>query len=106
LAEAAGKKAVGISHFQDVNYLELLRKARLVANKVVRFGPIDMAITGIGLVEVLADVFKYAKKNAKLTGKLLAHSLAIGWPFPTQSVSFVGFSLGNQVIKSCLKELH
>lgn len=64
-----------------------------------------MAVAGLGIVEVLADVFKYAKTNAKMTGKLLAYTLAIGYPFPTQSVSLVGFSLGNQVIKTCLKEL-
>jgi hypothetical protein len=37
---------------------------------------------------------------------LLACSLAIGFPFFSQSVSLVGFSLGCQVIKSCLKTLH
>ena len=41
-----------------------------------------------------------------MTGKLLAYTLATLFPFPTQSISLVGFSLGNQVIKSCLKELH
>ena len=36
----------------------------------------------------------------------MAFALATGQPFLTQSVSLVGFSLGNQVIKSCLKTLH
>ena len=106
LAERAGMKAMGLQKLQDVNYFELLRKARLVAQHLVKFGPVDLAVAGLGLVEVLADVFKYAKKNAKMTGKLLAYTLAMLFPFPTQSVSLVGFSLGNQVIKSCLKELH
>lgn len=74
--------------------------------KSLKFGPVDVAIAGVGLIQVLMDVFKAGKTNAKLAGKLLAHALAIGFPFPTQSVSLVGFSLGTQVIKSCLKELH
>jgi len=41
-----------------------------------------------------------------MSGKLLACALALSYPFETQSVSLVGFSLGTQVIKSCLKTLH
>jgi hypothetical protein len=43
---------------------------------------------------------------AKFSGELLACALAIGFPFYTQSVSLLGFSLGCQVIKSSLKTLH
>ena len=32
--------------------------------------------------------------------------MVIGKPFLCQSVSLIGFSLGTQVIKSCLKTLH
>ncbi|TNV83636.1 hypothetical protein FGO68_gene10597 [Halteria grandinella] len=44
--------------------------------------------------------------NAKQTGKLLAIALALGYPFPNQTISLIGFSLGSQVIKSTIKTLH
>lgn len=50
--------------------------------------------------------FKDAIDKAKLTGRLVAISLALGFPFSTQTISMVGFSLGTQVIKSCLSTLH
>ena len=53
----------------------------------------------------ISSLFKVAKANAKLAGKLLACALALRLPFKTQTVSLVGFSLGCQVIKSCLKTL-
>ena len=37
---------------------------------------------------------------------MLACALALRMPFKTQTVSLVGFSLGTQVVKSCLKTLH
>ena len=52
------------------------------------------------------DLFHGAKKMAKLTGKLFACSLAIGFPFFSQTISLLGFSLGCQVVKSTLKMLH
>ena len=51
------------------------------------------------------ELFTKAIKNARITGKLVALSLALGHPFSTQTVSLLGFSLGTQVIKSCLKTL-
>ena len=62
----------------------------------------------LGLLEVtkgVANVFKDSKANAKLAGMLLGFALALREPFRSQSVSLVGFSLGCQVIKSCLKTL-
>lgn len=53
----------------------------------------------------VAQVFKKSKANAKLAGILLACTLALRDPFRGQSVSLLGFSLGCQVIKSCLKTL-
>jgi len=49
--------------------------------------------------------FLDAIKQAKLTGRLLAICLALGYPFSTQTISMMGFSLGTQVIKSCLSML-
>lgn len=54
----------------------------------------------------IRDLFQDAKKKAKLAGKLLACALALRMPFKTQTVSLVAFSLGTQVVKSCLKTLH
>ena len=52
------------------------------------------------------DVFLSAKSHSKLAGKMLACAIACSYPFETQTVSLVGFSLGTQVTKSCLKTLH
>ncbi|CDW86616.1 UNKNOWN [Stylonychia lemnae] len=51
-------------------------------------------------------LFNKAKQNAKVCGQMLAIFLALGHPFSTQSISLLGFSLGTQVIKSCLRLLH
>jgi hypothetical protein len=53
----------------------------------------------------VSQVFKDAKKNAKVSGRILACALASGYLFKNQTVSLIGFSLGCQVIKSCLKTL-
>lgn len=50
-------------------------------------------------------IFLHAIEIAKKSGKLLAHSLMLQFPFVNQSISLVGFSLGTQVIFSCLEEL-
>ena len=49
------------------------------------------------------NLFNKAKYESKIAGKLLACALAARIPFFTQTVSFIGHSLGCQVIKSCLK---
>ena len=51
------------------------------------------------------DIFVQSINTAKLSGKLLAHALMLQFPFVNQSISLVGFSLGTQVIYSCLEEL-
>ena len=55
---------------------------------------------------IMHDLFNSTKQMAKFSGELLACALAIGFPFYTQSVSLLGFSLGCQVIKSALKTLN
>ena len=52
------------------------------------------------------DSLQQTKNTAKDTGKLLAFSLALHYPFKFNTISFVGFSLGSQVIKECIKHLH
>ena len=54
----------------------------------------------------VVKLFKQSKANAKLAGKLLACALVLRRPFTHQTVSLIGFSLGTQVIKSCLKTIH
>ena len=51
------------------------------------------------------DAFMKARTNAKITGKVLGHYLALGNEFQTYSISLIGFSLGSQVIKSCLNTI-
>jgi hypothetical protein len=46
------------------------------------------------------------RRKAKETGKLLAYSLALNYPFKFNTISFVGFSMGAQVIKKCVKTLY
>ena len=53
----------------------------------------------------MTKLFNKSRRNARIAGKLLACSLALRDPFRSQSVSLVGFSLGSQVAKTCLKTL-
>lgn len=52
-------------------------------------------------------MFKMAQNNAKTTGKMLAHFLVSsrGDIFGEQTFSLMGFSLGSQVVKSCVNRL-
>lgn len=54
----------------------------------------------------MKKVFSKCRLEAKLSGKLLACALALGQPFQSQTISLIGFSLGCQVVKTCLKTLH
>jgi len=56
-------------------------------------------------VTEIDKLFNKAKQNAKLTGKMVGIALALGYPFKLQTISLIGFSLGTQVIKSCLRTL-
>ena len=69
-------------------------------------GAAILASQGVIQLRPVSSLFKKAKQNAKYAGQLLACSLALKMPFKTQTISLVGFSLGSQVIKSCLKTLH
>ena len=54
----------------------------------------------------LEHTFKISRDIAKATGKLLGCYLALRWPFMTQGITLMGFSLGTQVIKYTLRTLH
>ena len=49
--------------------------------------------------------FAAAKKRAKICGKMLAYILMSTKFFNNFQINLIGFSLGNHVIKNCLKEL-
>ena len=51
-------------------------------------------------------MFNSVRHVARESGRLLAHMLILGYPKKFDEVTLVGFSLGTQVIKSCLTELH
>ncbi|EAS02844.2 hypothetical protein TTHERM_00353300 (macronuclear) [Tetrahymena thermophila SB210] len=53
---------------------------------------------------VLDNPFSKAFSQAELSGQYLAHFLHKGNLFPNCSISLIGFSLGTQVIASCLHE--
>ena len=66
-----------------------------------------MFVLGAGNVAYeYAKMFRKWMDIAALSGKLLAHSLMIQFPFKTQSISLIGFSLGTHVIYNWLKELN
>lgn len=70
-------------------------------------GVISLGFGGYNaFLKPILEKFNIHLKNAKLAGKLLAISLARGDIFPEQTVSLIGFSLGCQVIKSCIHMLH
>ena len=53
------------------------------------------------------EAFKETHNKAKITGKLLGHYFASeNGVFQGRSISFIGFSLGCQVIKSALNRLY
>ena len=58
------------------------------------FGIYKLVKLGYDLGKTIVDLFQKAKNSAKLSGILLACSLAIGFPFYSQTISLVGFSLG------------
>jgi hypothetical protein len=53
-----------------------------------------------------SDLFKHCIESAKVCGKMLAYSLVLRYPFKNQSISLIGFSLGTQIIMSCVEELY
>jgi hypothetical protein len=49
--------------------------------------------------------FKSCVDIARLTGSIFAVTLASKKLFPHRTVSFISFSLGTEVVKSCLETL-
>lgn len=61
-------------------------------------------IKNISFGDIMA--FNGVREIAKESGKLLAHALILEFPEYLPKVSFVSFSLGTEVVKSCIEELH
>jgi hypothetical protein len=57
-------------------------------------GPIAAAIGVFELANGPSQLFKENKDRAKVAGKLLACAVALRDPFPGQTISIIGFSLG------------
>lgn len=65
----------------------------------------EIALSLVGVAVDMRNIFLKSISDAKISGKLLAHALMLQFPFWDVSVSLIGFSLGTQVIYSCLEEL-
>jgi ABC-type Mn2+/Zn2+ transport system permease subunit len=93
----------GVGLISSVSDILLLLQPELFAAKLVgRIGAKFVA-------SILFNYWSYftdAIKKADLTGRLIGISLALGYPFSTQTISLLGFSLGTQVIKTCLETLY
>ena len=83
-----------------------LKESFNIVKTISRANPLDVLSVGMSLSNVFLGSFKDSKSKAKTSGKLLGLTLALRLPFVSQSISLIGFSLGTQVIKSCLKTLH
>ncbi|CAI2384965.1 unnamed protein product [Moneuplotes crassus] len=66
---------------------------------------LGIAAQGIDVINKVRKQFIECMKMAEATGKVLAHSLMSQFPFKDTSITLLGFSLGTQVIYSCLEEL-
>lgn len=96
----------------------LCRLRQLLENSTNKLGfDINLAMASGGEISLfkylllnesseVTRVFNQCRLQAKLSGKLLACALALGQPFKSQTVSLIGFSLGSQVVKTCVKTLH
>ena len=52
-----------------------------------------------------AQTFEEARENSKKAGKLLAHFLTSNFLTKGQTITFIGFSLGTQLIRSTLNRM-
>ena len=69
------------------------------------FNKISVLAAGFSIAYGYSQVFWESVDYARQSGKLLAHAIMQQYPFMNQSITLVGFSLGTQVIYSCLEEL-
>lgn len=96
------------------NYYDVGSQVMQVLSKAARIFVNFKNYNFIGLFKEILDIknlhkdniFDKAVKIAKLSGKILAYSIASRNLFRPHSINLIGFSLGCQVIKSFLKELY
>ncbi|CDW73356.1 UNKNOWN [Stylonychia lemnae] len=87
----------------NVQELEFSKKSNYLMKIIANLVKITRIFNPLNNINM---IFKDAKKKAKQVGKMLACSLALGYPFLGKSISLIGFSFGCQVIQSCLKTLY
>lgn len=78
--------------------------ASLFSWKTVR----AVATLAYGVSQISSDyakIFRHARDTAIIYGKFLAYTIILASPFVGKRINLLGFSLGCQVIKSCLDEL-
>ena len=66
---------------------------------------LPISLSGIGIDSDLPKVFLDSKKKAATCGKILALIIKSNLFFEKRQINLVAFSLGNHVVKSCLREL-
>ena len=66
---------------------------------------LPISLKGIKFDSDLPNVFLESKKKAAICGKMLALILKSNLFFENRQINLVAFSLGNHVVKNCLKEL-
>ena len=87
----------------DTNYYFYHWPGDTFAKIILKSLPIG--ITGIKFDSDLPKVFKESKDKAVICGKMLALILKSNLFFEHRQINLVAFSLGNHVVKNCLKEL-
>lgn len=96
---AGDKKPIFGFKWPAEDYLSIFNRILLeIVN--IRFD----TFTDITFGDVMA--FNGVRSIARESGKLLAHALILEFPKYLPRVTFVSFSLGTEVVKSCLEELH
>ena len=66
---------------------------------------LPISLSGIGFDSDLPHVFMESKKKAAVCGKILALLIKSNLFFENRQINLVAFSLGNHVVKNCLREL-
>ena len=65
----------------------------------------SLAAGAISVSAEYSKMFNHAREMASKYGKLLGYCIILGYPFMHQQINLLAFSLGCQVIKSCLEVL-
>jgi uncharacterized protein (DUF2336 family) len=98
---------IGLQNANKNNLIDTIARANSLS-ELVTTSNISSAFKFVDqCADDLRDAFIHTRYKAKLTGKMLAHFLASreNKLFNAKSISLIGYSLGTQVIKSCVNRL-